>query len=197
MVFQYKQRALESCHSTFRTPVPTRIRKNGPSHEGPSCLGSLWLGEFFCESDLCRISTKLVGGRHLERLRSAHAAAGEGLFHPIQRISDSYLSDPSSVLDTAEVNMKEDSDDCIPRRKVFSTLVNGALPIPLFRDPCVTQQRPKEHQQITTTQPRPHRQKPQLATLQQLPYNPTMPTPLQPVEQDPRVYCATATSPTK
>jgi putative membrane protein len=49
----------------------------------------------------------------------------------------------------------------------------------------------KEHQQITTTQPQATTKKPRLATLQRLlPYNPTMPTPPQPVEQDPRVYFA-------
>jgi hypothetical protein len=53
---------------------------------------------------------------------------------PIQRISGSELSDPSSAFDPIEVTMKEDSDDCIPRRGVFSTLVTGAHPIPLFRD---------------------------------------------------------------
>ena len=37
------------------------------------------------------------------------------------------------MLDTAEVTMKEDSDDCIPLRKVFSTLPTDGYQIPLFR----------------------------------------------------------------
>jgi hypothetical protein len=48
-------------------------------------------------------------------------------------------SDPSSELDTVEVTMKEDSDDCIPQRKVFSTLVTGAHPIPLSREDLIPQ----------------------------------------------------------
>ncbi|MGF7180856.1 YidH family protein [Tunturiibacter psychrotolerans] len=51
-------------------------------------------------------------------------------------------------------------------------------------------QRLTQHQQITTTRPQPTTKKPQLATLRRLPYNPTMPTPPQPAEQDPRVYFA-------
>jgi hypothetical protein len=39
----------------------------------------------------------------------------------------------SSVLDTFEVSMKHGSDDCIPRRKAFSTPVIGAYRIPLSR----------------------------------------------------------------
>ena len=37
------------------------------------------------------------------------------------------------MLDIAEVTMKEDSDDCIPLRKVFSTLPTDRYRIPLFR----------------------------------------------------------------
>jgi hypothetical protein len=33
--------------------------------------------------------------------------------------------------------MKEDSDDCIPRRKVFLALVTGAHPIPLLREDLI------------------------------------------------------------
>jgi hypothetical protein len=43
------------------------------------------------------------------------------------------------VLDPVEVTMKEDSDDCIPQRKVFSTLVTGAHPIPLLREDLIPQ----------------------------------------------------------
>jgi hypothetical protein len=43
------------------------------------------------------------------------------------------------VLDPVEVTMKEDSDDCIPRRKVFSTLVTGAQRIPLLREDLMPQ----------------------------------------------------------
>jgi hypothetical protein len=43
------------------------------------------------------------------------------------------------VLDPVEVSMKEDSDDCIPRRKVFSTLVIGAHPTPLLREDLIPQ----------------------------------------------------------
>jgi hypothetical protein len=35
--------------------------------------------------------------------------------------------------------MKEDSDNCIPRRRVFSTLVTGAHPIPLLREDLAPQ----------------------------------------------------------
>ena len=45
----------------------------------------------------------------------------------------------SSVLDPVEVTMKEDSDDCILQRKVFSTLVTGAHPIPLLREDLIPQ----------------------------------------------------------
>jgi hypothetical protein len=45
----------------------------------------------------------------------------------------------SSVLDPVEVTMKEDSDDCILQRKVFSTLVTGAQPIPLLREDLIPQ----------------------------------------------------------
>jgi hypothetical protein len=37
------------------------------------------------------------------------------------------------VLDPVEVTMKEDSDDCIPRTRVFSTLATDGYWIPLFR----------------------------------------------------------------
>jgi hypothetical protein len=37
------------------------------------------------------------------------------------------------VLDPVEVTMKEDSDDCIPRSGVFSTLATDGYRIPLFR----------------------------------------------------------------
>jgi hypothetical protein len=40
----------------------------------------------------------------------------------------------SSVLDTAELTMKEGLDDCIPRRKGFSAPMTGAHRIPLFRE---------------------------------------------------------------
>lgn len=43
------------------------------------------------------------------------------------------------MLDPVEVTMKEDSDNCIPRRKVFSTLVIGAHPIPLLREDLIPQ----------------------------------------------------------
>jgi hypothetical protein len=43
------------------------------------------------------------------------------------------------VLDTAEVTMKEDSDNCILQRKVFSTLVTGVHPIPLLREDLIPQ----------------------------------------------------------
>jgi hypothetical protein len=43
------------------------------------------------------------------------------------------------VLDPDEVTMKEDSDDCIPQRKVFSALVTGAHPIPLLREDLIPQ----------------------------------------------------------
>ena len=39
----------------------------------------------------------------------------------------------SSALDPVEVTMKEGSEDCIPRRKGFSTPVTGVHRIPLFR----------------------------------------------------------------
>ena len=45
----------------------------------------------------------------------------------------------SSVLDPVEATMKEDSDDCILQRKVFSTLVTGAHPIPLLREDAIPQ----------------------------------------------------------
>jgi hypothetical protein len=35
--------------------------------------------------------------------------------------------------------MKEDSDDCILQRKVFSTLVTSAHPIPLLREDLIPQ----------------------------------------------------------
>ena len=38
------------------------------------------------------------------------------------------------MLDPVEVTMKEDSDDCIPQRKVFSALGTGVHPIPLLRE---------------------------------------------------------------
>ena len=41
------------------------------------------------------------------------------------------------MLDTVEVSMKEDSDDCIPRRKGFSTPVTGAHRIPLLREDLI------------------------------------------------------------
>src|SRR5579862_1346140 len=37
------------------------------------------------------------------------------------------------MLDPVEVTMKEDSNDCIPRRRVFSTLAKDGYRIPLFR----------------------------------------------------------------
>jgi hypothetical protein len=43
------------------------------------------------------------------------------------------------VLDPVEVTMKEDSDNCILQRKVFSTLVTGAHPIPLLREDLIPQ----------------------------------------------------------
>jgi hypothetical protein len=43
------------------------------------------------------------------------------------------------VLDPVEVTMKENSDDCIPRRKVSSTLVTGAHPTPLLREDLIPQ----------------------------------------------------------
>jgi hypothetical protein len=45
---------------SFESPLRFQQQdKKGPSHEGPICLGSLGLGEFFDGCDLCRISTNL------------------------------------------------------------------------------------------------------------------------------------------
>src|SRR5215471_2097102 len=57
-------------------------QKNGPSREGPICLGSLWLGESIVEFDLRRRSTNLVliSGAALRHLCPARAALlGGGL----------------------------------------------------------------------------------------------------------------------
>jgi hypothetical protein len=43
------------------------------------------------------------------------------------------------VLDPVEVTMKEDSDDCIPQRKVFSILLTGVHLIPLLREDLILQ----------------------------------------------------------
>lgn len=46
--------------------------------------------------------------------------------------------------------MKEDLDDCIPRRKVFPTLVIGAHPIPLLREDLTPQARAHLLRSIST-----------------------------------------------
>jgi hypothetical protein len=51
-------------------------------------------------------------------------------------IRNSLIRLPCSIL---EMTMKEDSDDCILQRRVFSTLVTGAHPIPLLRGGLIPQ----------------------------------------------------------
>jgi hypothetical protein len=56
---EYKFLWLHSCFGT----------KNGPSFEGPICLGSLWLGEFFASALFVADSANLVEGRPANRLK--------------------------------------------------------------------------------------------------------------------------------